>query len=593
MSTEIILKEAMRQYGNGDLDESERLFREILENTPQNGDALYFLGVIAMTRGVYAEALDFLYKATVLYPDNKDYTYSLGVALQETGHTEEAIRTYEKIADLPESQNNLGNLYRTLGELEKAETAFDKALQLDPQMTWAMLNKALLKRAQNQTETARFLLEHAVQTNPHFVEGWYQLGVQYRVEKNIEKSLEAFEHALKLNNAYPPLWTSYGMSLYAQGRLKEAVDAYDHAIALDRFAYDAYFNKGLALEHLNRLQEAEEAYRSAVRGDRHFIQAYNNLGSLLYKMGRLNEALETYRQVFLIDPHNPEANFNLAVILEDIEEFEEAAGLYFHVLSMKKYEEAIHLRLAALLPKWSLTEKEKALTYAEGWVKNFHDNPLARHTLNALKGIIDEDALFSYTQTYYNAFAESYNEKMKELDCQVPQAIAERLPKQRFNRALDLGCGTGALGPFLSKHSETLIGVDMAQKMAQLAEKKGCYQKIIVSDVLDYLSRNKQPFDLIVAADVLCYMSDLTPLFSAVHQNLTPKGSFIFTVEKSNRKEGFEINPFGRFLHTEAYLRHVLKNAGLDIQTIEEIDLRKEGSGTARGLIVTAALSVP
>ena len=129
MSMEIVLKEAMRLYSSGNLDESEHLFREILENDPQNGDTLYFLGIIAMTRGIYSEALDFLYKATVLYPDNKDYTYSLAVALQETGHLEEAVRIYEKIPELPESQNNLGNLYRTQGNDEKAEAAFDKALE--------------------------------------------------------------------------------------------------------------------------------------------------------------------------------------------------------------------------------------------------------------------------------------------------------------------------------------------------------------------------------------------------------------------------------------------------------------------------------
>ncbi len=591
MSMEIVLKEAMRLYSSGNLDESEHLFREILENDPQNGDTLYFLGIIAMTRGIYSEALDFLYKATVLYPDNKDYTYSLAVALQETGHLEEAVRIYEKIPELPESQNNLGNLYRTQGNDEKAEAAFDKALELNPQMTWAMLNKALLKRSQRQMKTALFLLEHAIQIDPHFVEGWYQLGVQYRLENNIEKSLSAFEQALQLNDAYPPLWTSYGMALYAKGNFEKAIDAYNKALNLDRFAYDAYFNKGLALEKLNRLQEAEEAYRSAVRGNRNFTQAYNNLGALLYRQRRTNEALETYRQVFLIDPHNPEANFNLAVALEDLDEFEEAAGLYFNVLSMKKYEDMIHLRLAALLPKWFLLDKKKALTYAEGWVKNFPDNPLARQTLNALKGLINEDDLFSYTQTYYNAFAESYNEKMKELNCQVPQAFSDHLTGKHFKRILDLGCGTGALGACLSKLTKSLTGVDMAQKMVEVAKKTGFYQKTVVCDALDYLSENKKPFDLIVAADVLCYLGELKPLFELVHKNLIPKGNFIFTIEEADKKEGFEINPFGRFLHSESYIRKSLINANLDIINFEEIDLRKEGNGMAKGFMITTIRS--
>ena len=113
---------------------------------PFDGKALYFLGIIALSKGITDEACRLLFKACLSEPQNKDFLYSLAVALQEDGKFDEAIARYEKIADMAEAQNNLGNLYRQIGKLDKSRAAFDKALQINPNMVWAYVNKALLER---------------------------------------------------------------------------------------------------------------------------------------------------------------------------------------------------------------------------------------------------------------------------------------------------------------------------------------------------------------------------------------------------------------------------------------------------------------
>ena len=146
MSQEILTTQAIGKYASGNIDEAEALFRQVLDFDPLNAQALYFLGLIASTKGILDEACQLLYHATSLEPKNQDYSYSLAVALQENGKTKEAIDIYEKLPQMAESWNNLGNIYMSEGDFDKAFACFDKSLMINPKMIWSMVNKAICSR---------------------------------------------------------------------------------------------------------------------------------------------------------------------------------------------------------------------------------------------------------------------------------------------------------------------------------------------------------------------------------------------------------------------------------------------------------------
>ncbi len=587
---EIIFQNALQFYKNGRLDEAEKLFKQILEIDPSHLESLYFLGVIAMDKGIFDIALDYLDKAHLLAPQNQDYTFSLAVALQETGHLNEALSYFKTIDNLPETQNCIGNIYRSLGDNQKALSAFNSALEKNPQFIWAIVNKAMLLNEIGSAKEAYELLEKATQIDPFFATAWHQLALLQLQMNDIDKALFSIEKALKLNPNASVYWNDYGRILAIKSKDEEALVALDKAILLNRFSYEAYYNKALILEKINHLDEAELSYRDAIRCNHNFANAYNNLGSLLYRMGRLNEALETYRQVFIINPKHMEACFNLAVILEDLEEYEEAAGLYFNVLSQNAYPEQVHIRLAAMLPKWFTKDKsseKEALRYAQGWLKHFPDNPLAQHTLNAFTHKINDDISFSYTQTFYNAFADSYDEKMKELSCHVPNLIKSVLPNKNNLVTLDLGCGTGACSFYLKPISKKLIGVDISRQMLEKAKATKNYDTLEQKDILDYIIHTKIKFDLIICADVFCYMSNLTKIFQTVHTILKKNGSFIFTIEANDTNENYRITPFGRYLHKKDYIEKLLSMYHYS-WTIQNVNLRKEGTSFAKGFLIIA-----
>jgi predicted TPR repeat methyltransferase len=49
--------------------------------------------------------------------------------------------------------------------------------------------------------------------------------------------------------------------------------------------------------------------------------------------------------------------------------------------------------------------------------------------------------------------------------------------KAHWQLAVDLGCGTGLMGPLLRSHVSVLEGVDLSTAMVEKARERGCYDR--------------------------------------------------------------------------------------------------------------------
>ncbi|MGO8659116.1 methyltransferase domain-containing protein, partial [Rhizobium ruizarguesonis] len=69
-----------------------------------------------------------------------------------------------------------------------------------------------------------------------------------------------------------------------------------------------------------------------------------------------------------------------------------------------------------------------------------------------------------------------------------------------FKRLLDLGCGTGLTGGALRDLCEDMTGIDISEKMVEIAHEKDLYETLFVAEVEDFLDDNdEEAFDIITA----------------------------------------------------------------------------------------------
>jgi tetratricopeptide (TPR) repeat protein len=114
------------------------LLRRSIELDPSNPEALNYLGYMMADRGEdLVEARSLIEKALELSPENGAYLDSLAWALYRQGDLNRALELLLKARDLigddPVVHDHLGDVYWDLGQFGRARTAWNRALELDPQ----------------------------------------------------------------------------------------------------------------------------------------------------------------------------------------------------------------------------------------------------------------------------------------------------------------------------------------------------------------------------------------------------------------------------------------------------------------------------
>lgn len=580
-----LLDEAFLSYNNKEFDEAEDLARSALRLMPSSGDGLYLLGLIATKKKALEPAEKLLYQAVQLYPDNKQYKLSLGFALEKQGRLDEALSFYEPFKEDAFVLSQIGFIYLQKGLADFAKTAFEKSLELNEAVLTAYIGLALIQRRQNNLTEALALLEKASLFGQS-AELYYQTAQTLRLLNKNKLALTNIQKALELEET-DSFSNEEGLIYEALGYFKSAFLSYEHAIRLNSYCADAYANLGNLYFKENDLRHAEDSYKRALGIDNSFLDAHHNLALVLYKQNRLGESLEHFRSAILINPKHISSLYNLAVILEETGEYSEAAGLYFNLLVLDNTLPDIDFRIAhtlSLLAGLGKKEKKQALTFAEGWVKNFPDNPVAVYTQNALMGKKADAALAKkFSEVLYDAFAPSYDDLMQKLESKSIEEISENLPQKEFKNILDLACGTGTYSLKLKYNFNSLTGVDISKKMLEKAKEKSLYTRLIHQDIISFLEEDKQSYDLIIASDLIPYLPEVMPLFKGVFNRLETEGVFAFTVETDEKlKEGTLVET-GRSLYPTSVIQTALNEVGFQSIMQKEFPMRKEGTSFAKG----------
>jgi len=156
---------------------------------------------------------------------------------------------------------------------------------------------------------------------------------------------------------------------------------------------------------------------------------------------------------------------------------------------------------------------------------------------------------------------------------------------------LDLGCGTGLVAVALTGLKlGPWVGVDLSPHMLRLAAAKGLYAGLHESDIIDFLNGDTRQWPLILAADVLCYLGALEPLFAATYARLLPGGLFMCSAEALVGpyigNGDWVLGRMGRFAHAQDYITRVAHAAGFAVRTIDAEVQRNDAGAPVPGFLI-------
>ncbi|TAY64925.1 class I SAM-dependent DNA methyltransferase [Rhizobium leguminosarum] len=200
-----------------------------------------------------------------------------------------------------------------------------------------------------------------------------------------------------------------------------------------------------------------------------------------------------------------------------------------------------------------------------------------------------------YVERLFDDYADRFESALVEkLDYNVPQKLAALIAStgRRYERAVDLGCGTGLLGPEIRSNVGRLEGFDLSQNMLAKAAEKHVYDSLAQADLSIapelsglFAEAARHRADLVTAADVLMYLGNLESVFAIVGELAAPGADIAFSVEDAGEGDGFHLAPSLRYAHSESYVRMLLDRHGLEILKIVKSVIRKDGGKPVSGIL--------
>jgi tetratricopeptide (TPR) repeat protein len=173
------------------------------------------------------------------------------------------------------------------------------------------LRRGYAHLAAGDAERAEVAFEHALEFAPDLPEGWNGLGVVARSRDDDATALDRFAHAVRLAPGFAEGQANLGESLLALERPGEAVEALRAALRIDPDLAAARQNLARALLHLGLTDpvEREARWREARREYLHLLEslpdspaALADLAFMDYLSGRFAAAERGYRRAAELAP---------------------------------------------------------------------------------------------------------------------------------------------------------------------------------------------------------------------------------------------------------------------------------------------------
>lgn len=345
-----------------------------------------------------------------------------------------------------------------------------------------------------------------------------------------------------------------------RGDLPRALDLSAKAVAARPDSPVFLANHGGALAEAGRLPEAATALRAALARRPDDAVTLRNLGQVLCAIGDAAGAVAPLRRAVALAPAAAEPWLALAHALRETGE-EGAAEAARHALALP----GITAELAAQ----------------------------ARFLLAALGAEpAPSRAPAAYVRDLFDQYAARFDADLQgRLGYRTPALLAALLEAagvlpDRSRRVLDLGCGTGLSGMALKPFAKRLVGLDLSPRMLAEARRRGLYDALEEADLLDWLPRARDRFDLVAAADVLNYLGDLGPALAVIAGALAPGGIAAFSIE-AGEGTPFALGEGMRYRHDAAHVAALAQRAGLAALARRDAVLREE-----KGVPVAGALFV-
>lgn len=519
-----LLQIAMEDHRSGRLVQAERGYRAALEQNPDDAEALHWLGVLLCQAGQSHDAIPLLESAASARPDDSAFHHNLAQAYLAAGRAADAVESLARAV----------------------------ALDPAPQALMALAAARLARKAPGDAERAIDELQQACDGGRDSSELHRYLGIAFVNTARPEEAITALNAAIERKGDDAAAHLNLGLAYCMRGRMDEGRQSLTHAADLDPASARAWQALAMLEAQAGNHEAAEKLFRKVLE-IRRDPSAYQGLAHVLRALGRNAEATL--------------ADSQATRLAREMKNAAPEAG-----------------RISTNAAQSSVADLERKLT-PSAQAAELHFAMAAM-----LRVAPPPQVPPSAVAELFDRYADRFDKHLRgPLEYRAPELLVDAVralnPPPRQD-VLDLGCGTGLCAPLLRPMARLLAGVDLSAAMIEKARERALYDELAIGELVAFMRERPAAFDLLISADVLLYLGDLSPTFEAAARCLRPGGRFAFTLESATGDRYILKSRSRRFAHSMPYVQRLAGIHGFHEEVLAQTSVRSENAQPVPGLLV-------
>lgn len=430
MSVANAMKIAAGHVQAGRLPQAEAILRQILQQRPNDAEALHQLGIVAHHAGKTPLAVQLIERAISVNPNMHLYQANVGEMYRRLGQPAKAIdfgrRATALKPDAPEAHNNLGIAYFDSGDFEAAIACYERAIALKPRFAEAMSNKGNALRQFKRYSEAEAEYRRALAINPSYAEAYNNMGSILRDLERPEEAEPAYRRAVALKPTYVEAKNNLILALKDLKKYDEAIAVAKEVLAGDPNNADALSYLGAIYVDEKKLEPAFEALKRSLALNPSKAETHNMIGRALFDANDPAGALAAYKRAIELKPDFSDPYNNMGNALKELGKFAEARRAFETCMALNPGAIATYVNLVDAMTFTSSDDKhlkgmeahlqkgdlkdERRMQLNFAIAKAYDD--LQRYD-EAMANLLDGNRLKRKTTTYDEATVLAYFERIR------------------------------------------------------------------------------------------------------------------------------------------------------------------------------------
>lgn len=385
----------------------ERIYRQKLEQTPNDAEVMANLGAILQKQNKFDEALRYYSNAGQLNPSNVTTRLNVGTLYQQKKDYEAAIAAYDTILvlypDHAEANFYKAQCLAAMGINDKALLSYKKVLSIDPTNKDAK-NQIfdIMKKTMTPAEMLTYMNTQAA-SDASAVDDLYDYALDLHKQNKLDEAITAYQEVLKLKSNNPEVYINLAIAYNQKNDLAQATRILQEAKVkfpnnkqvldnLNAFVQNSTLDKlkeASDFYNSNNFQKALSAYQSIQPAS---ADSLSGIAACYKGLNNDAQALEYYKKAYALNPNNSEIAYYIGVLYSEKEDWAQSKLYLKKAIALNKANSRAQDLYQTVLEQANIKLVDKAIA--------LYDKADYLQSLKILNQVLMEDPKNAYALYY-------------------------------------------------------------------------------------------------------------------------------------------------------------------------------------------------